>query len=312
MVTVTREELSRQWEVFAERECRGYSPLYESVCRSVAVDNDLLALVESGPPSALQPNVLLAAVHYLLLGGVDHPLAEVYAGTSRTDPAPQFRDFCLTHRARCWRCSRPVTRRPTNAGDRPRSFRHSRGWRDNSGTARAGRCRRQRRAQPPLRPVPSRLRVGRSDRAARFPGPNRLSCARWEPTYRGAATRVAARIGLDREPIDVDDSDATRLGCSRACGPTPVGSTARPPPSRWPGRENRSSSKGTRWPTLPRVLERLPEHAVPCITTTWSFAYLSLEAARGVRRTADATQRAPSARLDQRRGPRRGRPHRVG
>ena len=80
MVTVPREELSRQWEVFAERECRGYSPLYESICRSVAVDDDLLALVESGPPSARQPNVLLAAVHYLLLGGVDHPLAEVYAG----------------------------------------------------------------------------------------------------------------------------------------------------------------------------------------------------------------------------------------
>ena len=80
VVTVEREQLGRRWEVFAEQECRGYSPLYESICRSVAVDEDLLALVESGPRSARQPNVLLASVHYLLLGGVDHPLADVYAG----------------------------------------------------------------------------------------------------------------------------------------------------------------------------------------------------------------------------------------
>jgi hypothetical protein len=41
----------------------------------------------------------LAAVHYLILGGADHPLAAVYAGTSHADAGPLFVDFCMAHRA---------------------------------------------------------------------------------------------------------------------------------------------------------------------------------------------------------------------
>ena len=42
--------------------------------------------------------LLLAAVHYLLLGGLDHPLAAVYAGESDADPGPLFVDLCLQNR----------------------------------------------------------------------------------------------------------------------------------------------------------------------------------------------------------------------
>ena len=92
-------ELGRIWEWFADTSCRDYSPLYDRICRFVAQDDDLLALVREAPPAAHQPNVLLGVAHYLLLGGLDHPLADVYAGRSDADPGPLFRDLCLAHRA---------------------------------------------------------------------------------------------------------------------------------------------------------------------------------------------------------------------
>jgi hypothetical protein len=95
--TVAR--LSRAWQRFADDECGTYSPLYAAISGSVAGDREVLALVATAPPSGQQPNVLLAAVHDLLLRGQAHPLADVYAG--RTDPgrAPAlFRDLCLSRR----------------------------------------------------------------------------------------------------------------------------------------------------------------------------------------------------------------------
>ena len=92
------DHLSQAWRDFAESDCGTYSPLYAAICRSVADDPELLALAAAAPPSGQQPNVLLAAVHYLLLGGIAHPLADVYAGTN-TDRAPAlFRDLCLSQR----------------------------------------------------------------------------------------------------------------------------------------------------------------------------------------------------------------------
>ncbi|HKS98000.1 MAG TPA: DUF2332 family protein, partial [Rugosimonospora sp.] len=58
--------LSQSWLDFADQECAGYSPLYDAVCRAVAADPELLALTAAAPPSGRQPNVLLAAAHYLL------------------------------------------------------------------------------------------------------------------------------------------------------------------------------------------------------------------------------------------------------
>src|SRR5215472_8727093 len=86
------------WTWYADNVFSGYSPLYARVARAVAASDDVLALVREAPPQSHQPNVLLAAVHYLLLGGLAHPLAAVYAGESRADPGPEFVDVCLTHR----------------------------------------------------------------------------------------------------------------------------------------------------------------------------------------------------------------------
>jgi hypothetical protein len=66
--------------------------------RAVAARDDVLDMVRAAPPAAHRPNVLLAAVHYPLLGGLAHPLADVYAGTSDADPGPLFLDICVAQR----------------------------------------------------------------------------------------------------------------------------------------------------------------------------------------------------------------------
>jgi hypothetical protein len=92
------EALSSVWRWFAEREFGTYAPLYASIARAVATDEELLLLVLSSPPVAHQPNVLLSVVHYLLLGGADHPLTTLYADPDGKDAGPEFRDFCLANR----------------------------------------------------------------------------------------------------------------------------------------------------------------------------------------------------------------------
>jgi len=91
-------ELGTLWRWFEGTIAPGYSPLYSAIATAVADDREVLGLVQATPPDAHHPPALLAAVHYLLLGGLDHPLGAVYGGESDADPAPLFRDLCLSHR----------------------------------------------------------------------------------------------------------------------------------------------------------------------------------------------------------------------
>lgn len=118
----TPVELGDIWTYFAERECGEYSPLYNRICRTVASNDDVLNLVREAPPRSHQPNVLLGAVHFLVLGGLDHPLAAVYAGTQ----APPMRTsaHCSSisaSRIATKSCisSRPVTPTRTKSAGRP-------------------------------------------------------------------------------------------------------------------------------------------------------------------------------------------------
>jgi hypothetical protein len=91
-------DLAQLWRHFAENEAGPYSPLYAAIARGVADDPLVLSVVREAPPHAHLPLSLLAAVHDLVLSGLEHPLAEVYAGQSDADPMPLFRDLCLSHR----------------------------------------------------------------------------------------------------------------------------------------------------------------------------------------------------------------------
>lgn len=97
------DTLARRFERFAEREAEGFfSPLYARLCRSIAADPEVLALAAAAQPGQPTPNLLLAAVQYLLLKGVEHQLASFYPGIAAApdeanDPYPAFHAFCLEH-----------------------------------------------------------------------------------------------------------------------------------------------------------------------------------------------------------------------
>ncbi len=91
---------------FARVEAPGLdSPTYAELAHGVSMDDDLLEIAAHTRPHQPPPNMLFAAVQYVLLSGIDHPLAAHYPIIVRKlrplDPAlPHFRDFCLKHRDR--------------------------------------------------------------------------------------------------------------------------------------------------------------------------------------------------------------------
>ena len=95
------EELGHVFASFAEESYRGKSPLYDALAKGVSEDRDLLQIASSArrPPV---PNLLFAAVHYLLLGGAAGTLSSFYpslTGEPRpaSDAYPHFREFCFAH-----------------------------------------------------------------------------------------------------------------------------------------------------------------------------------------------------------------------
>jgi len=96
------ETASEIFERFARDEFHNTSPLYEQLSRGVAQDPELLALAAQCRKDERMPNLFFAAVHYLLLKGISHPLARFYQSLGGSyavsdDPMPDFRSFCLQH-----------------------------------------------------------------------------------------------------------------------------------------------------------------------------------------------------------------------
>ena len=101
----THEDLIANFAYFGEVECPQLDGrIYAAVCKAVVRSHDLLDIAGKAPRTQPPPNLLFAAVHYLLLGGANHPLRQWYPALStglvknpRSISAP-FRDFCLKNR----------------------------------------------------------------------------------------------------------------------------------------------------------------------------------------------------------------------
>ena len=90
------------WRDFAEEARRQGSPLYAQLAIAIDSDESLKALTAGRRPGQPSANLLLAAVHYLLLKGTVHPLRDCYAtlgGTaSHENVFALFQDFVAAHR----------------------------------------------------------------------------------------------------------------------------------------------------------------------------------------------------------------------
>jgi hypothetical protein len=210
------QRLSQVWRNFGERECGSYSPLYAAISRSVADDPELLALAAAAPPSGQQPNVLLAAVHYLVRGGMAQPLAEVYGG--RADPAlapALFRDVCLSHRRDV---SAMLARRHTQTNEPGRAALLAVGLAAACDLVGEPISLLDAGCSAGLNLLIDRYRFDYGPMGTLGPvdSPVTIACALSGPAL--VPTRlptIAARLGLDRSPVDVTDPDDVRwlLAC---------------------------------------------------------------------------------------------------
>ena len=94
------------WAFFANDAKRTGSVLYSRLAEGIGKDEELKALAARARVGQPHANLILGAVHFLLLRGADHPVRRFYETAGGTvsavseDPFPDFRDFVLPHRSR--------------------------------------------------------------------------------------------------------------------------------------------------------------------------------------------------------------------
>lgn len=285
------------WRDFADTQCRGYSPLYERICGSVAEADDVLDLVLRAPLPGRQPNVLLAAVHDLLLDGLHHELGAVYAGTSEADPGPLFVDVVRDHPDEI-AAMLEIRRTNTNECGRTAVLVPGLRWVAD-------------RLGEPLSVLDAGTSAGLNLRLDSYlldygngvtTGPAD-STVRIECRVTGAvplhaeAPSIVARVGLDRSPVDLDDPDAARwlLACV------------------WPdtGRLDRTKAaialarrqpyelvKGDMVDGLAGAAAQLRDEGPLCVMSSWALAYLRrADRARFVEQLARLSDSRPVAWL---------------
>src|SRR5579864_1558151 len=103
---MTSSEISKPrgyWEFWSEDARRTGSLLYARLAAAIAEDETLKALAARARNGQPHANMILGAVHFLLLRGVEHPLKRFYATVGGgaeglyEDPFADFRDFVLAH-----------------------------------------------------------------------------------------------------------------------------------------------------------------------------------------------------------------------
>jgi len=275
------DSLAEQFLRFADRECTE-DPLYVALCRAIALDEQLLALMRHAPPTQARPNLLLAALHERVLAGEPHPFDEYYpsrGGHRAPDvelPA-LLRDFAARHEARI-----------------VEHLRHR-----STQTNETGRCAVLWPALNELARRTGRLELALFDfgcsaglnlgvdgygynyggfRLGNAEGPQLH--ARWHgpAPAAGLPWRIVARLGADPLPIDVQDEDALRW--LRAC--------------LWPHDHERALrlDAAVAWArhqphrierandvlaVLEAWLDELPAQVQPVLFNSWVLAYFSQE-----------------------------------
>ena len=209
------DALTRRFETFARRECRGSSALYERLSYGIAGDAEVLTLAAHCRPGQPAPNLFFGAVHFLLLGGLEHPLAAFYPSVTgdagpTSDPYPAFRSFCLEQAAsiRALVESRLVQ---TNEVRRSALLLPAL----TLVAERSGRplALVEVGASAGLNLLPDRYGYSYGDgrRAGDPASPVQLACAvRGDrpPPIPARVPAIASRLGIDLNPVDVRDPDA--------------------------------------------------------------------------------------------------------
>jgi hypothetical protein len=203
------------WDYFAEEAHRAGAPLYERLSKGVGADPELREFANGARVGQPPANILFGAAHYLLLRGARHPLREFYrnlGGTNEGDPFPVFKNFVAAHRDAL---ARLITTRITNTNEVGRSAFLAAAFRAVA-----------KEAGEPLHLVevgPSAglnmiwdrygVRYLHDGQILELDVPDAalsLDCeirGEGRPPV-GPGPRVAGRVGLERNPVDIGDPDA--------------------------------------------------------------------------------------------------------
>ena len=220
----------------------------------------VLDLVRAAPPEAHLPPTLLGAVHYLLLDGLDHPLADVYAGRSGRRPRSRCSSTSATPTGTgspsCWPSGGC---RPTTAAG-ARVIGPGLTWiAEQIGGPFAlvdvG-------ASAGLNLLCDRYRLDYGDHGATGPADSPVvvacGCVAGAPAHRRPAADPAQPAGHRPLARSTSATPTTPAGCWPACGPTPAASSARRPRSAWPR------------PTCRRCWRAMPSTTLPGARPTWT------------------------------------------
>jgi hypothetical protein len=293
---MSRDDLAKLWIWFADNVGRDYSPVYDRVARTVAQSDEVLTLLDAAPPRSHQPNVLLAAVHYLLLGGLEHPLAAVYAGTSNADPGPLFIDVCLTH----WpELLQLLETRHTNTNEVGRSAILAVGLSAVADRLGAPLGFVDVGCSAGLNLMCDQYRIDYGAYGATGPADAAVTIdctiTGGTPPVKPTVPQIRDRVGLDLDPVDLTNDDNVRWQLALV-----FPDTGRLPRTRLALDAIRHQQprivQGDAAAKIKDVVLSLPDDAVAVVTTTWAAAYFSKEGRVAFReQLAEASRARPVA-----------------
>lgn len=203
------------WAFFVTETKRLNAPLYTRLTEGIGGDAALRALAETAIAGQPPANVILAAVHYLLLRGASHELRGFYpnlGGTARGDPSPAFKDFVGAHRDEI---ASLIASRVTNTNEVGRSIALHAGFRVLAADAGEPLHLVEIGPSAGLNMIWDRycVRYVRGGESFETDAPgaelvieSRLRGERVPPL--GRPPGVASRIGLERNPVDLDNCDS--------------------------------------------------------------------------------------------------------
>ena len=271
--------LAQEYRHFGEVDAAGTSPLYGRVAIALSESDEALRAIAAVPARRRRPTVILAALHDLALAGRAPALAAAYAAGDGDAASGAAIDTLV---AMTDSIIATAVRRPARAGETGRyavlypaiaEAAHQAGA-DVVGLIDVG-------CSAGFNLSVDRVGItygnGQSLGDPSSPAQLAASVVGGRPIPGRAIPEVAARVGVDLDPVDVTDADEARWlrACVRPDQPqaaarleAEMALAATAPPRLL---------RGDAVEVLPGAFALVPADALPVVTTTWTLSHFPLE-----------------------------------